>query len=158
MEGSRREPLADILFAVTVLALAGIVWWGTASLPPPRYEPLGSAALPRALALAMALLGLVLLGRAWAGRRLQAAPASDLGFRPRPWLAAGVLAVLVLYVASMDLRLLGFVPASILALVLIGAMLTGFDRRRLPWLAGFVVVLVIAVQLLFTRVFYIDLP
>jgi hypothetical protein len=106
----------------------------------------------------MALLGLVLLGRAWAGRR-QAAPAAvGLGFRPRPWLAVGVLAVLVLYVASMDLRLLGFVPASILALVLIGAMLTGFDRRRLPWLAGFVVILVIGVQLLFTRVFYIDLP
>ncbi|MEZ5861575.1 MAG: tripartite tricarboxylate transporter TctB family protein [Geminicoccaceae bacterium] len=158
MEGPGREPLADILFAVAVLALAGIVWWGTASLPPPRYEPLGSAALPRTLAVVMALLGLVLLGRAWAGRR-QAAPAAvGLGFRPRPWLAVGVLAVLVLYVAAMDLRLLGFVPASILALVLIGAMLTGFDRRRLPWLAGFVVILVIGVQLLFTRVFYIDLP
>ncbi|MEZ5864206.1 MAG: tripartite tricarboxylate transporter TctB family protein [Geminicoccaceae bacterium] len=158
MERSRREPLADIVFAVTVLALAGIVWWGTAALPPPRYEPLGSAALPRTLAVIMALLGIMLLGRVWAGGRRPAASAARPGFRPRPWLAVGVLAVLVAYVALMDLRLLGFVPASILALVLLGAMLTGFDRRRLPWLAGFVVLLVVAVQLLFTRVFYIDLP
>lgn len=158
MEGSRREPLADILFAVAVLALAGIVWWGTSALPPPRYEPLGSAALPRALAVIMALLGLVLLGRVWSAGPRRAAPAVEPGFRPRPWLAIGVLAVLVAYVVLMDLRLLGFVPASILALVLIGAMLTGFDRRRLPWLLGFVVLLVVAVQLVFTRVFYIDLP
>jgi putative tricarboxylic transport membrane protein len=70
----------------------------------------------------------------------------------------GVFAVLVLYILVMDLRLLGFVPASILAFVAIGAMLTGFAAKRLPWLLGFVVVLVLAIDLVFTRFFYVDLP
>jgi putative tricarboxylic transport membrane protein len=95
-----------------------------------------------------------------ARRRPAEATASDAvrPLRPRPLLAMGVFAVLVLYILVMDLRLLGFVPASILAFVAIGAMLTGFAAKRLPWLLGFVVVLVLAIDLVFTRFFYVDLP
>ena len=160
-ETSERAPLADICFAVAMLAFAGIVWWGTADLPPPRYEPIGSAALPRALALVMAVLSLIVLARAYARRRAMstaAAKTAGSGFTPRPLLAIGVFVVLVLYVLAMDQRLLGFIPASIITFTIIGGLLAGFSLKRLPWLLGFVVVMVGAIWLVFTQFFYIDLP
>jgi putative tricarboxylic transport membrane protein len=158
---NERAPLVDICFAVAMLVFAGIVWWGTADLPPPRYEPIGSAALPRALALVMALLSLIVLARAYARQRARSGartPTAGAGFTPRPLLAIGVFVVLVLYVLAMDQRLLGFIPASIVAFTVIGGLLTGFSLKRLPWLLGFVVVMVMAIWLVFTRFFYIDLP
>lgn len=160
-EMSERAPLADICFALAMLAFAGVVWWGTADLPPPRYEPIGSAALPRALALIMALLSLIVLFRAFARQRAQGddrTAAASAAFRPRPLLAIAVFGVLVLYVLAMDQRLLGFIPASIIAFTVIGGLLTGFAPKRLPWLLGFVVVMVGVIWLVFTRFFYIDLP
>lgn len=161
-----RPPAVDLLFGLAVLALAAVVWWGAASLPPPRYEPLGSAALPRGLAVAMAGLALVVIVRAVLRRPAvtgqavvsERAAASDAGFRRRPGRAAGAFALLVAYVLVLDLGLASFVPASCVAFILIGGVLTGFEWRRLPWLAGFVILLVIALQLVFTRIFYIDLP
>lgn len=161
MQGDEeRPPLVDVVLALAVLAFAGTVWWGTADLPPPRYEPIGSAALPRALAAIMAVLGLVVLGRALRRPKQDAAPSdgAEPAFRPRPLLAIAVFAVLVLYVLVMDRGLLGFIPASIAAFLLIGGMLTGFAVRRLPWLTGFVIAIVVVIDLVFTRFFYIDLP
>jgi len=161
LETNERAPLVDICFALAMLVFAGIVWWGTADLPPPRYEPIGSAALPRALALVMAVLSLVVLVRAYARQqaRGESRPtAASAAFRPRPLLAIAVFVVLVLYVLVMDQRLLGFIPASIIAFTVIGGLLAGFTVKRLPWLTGFVVVLVTAIWLVFTRFFYIDLP
>lgn len=161
-ETSERAPLVDICFALAMLAFAGIVWWGTADLPPPRYEPIGSAALPRVLAVVMAVLSLIVLVRAHARQQAQGqdrtTTVASAAFRPRPLLAIAVFGVLVLYVLAMDQRLLGFIPASIIAFTVIGGLLTGFTPKRLSWLLGFVVVMVVAIWLVFTRFFYIDLP
>jgi putative tricarboxylic transport membrane protein len=158
---NERAPLVDICFALAMLVFAGIVWWGTADLPPPRYEPIGSAALPRALAAVMAVLSLIVLARALARQQARGTDRTSMAgsaLRPRPLLAIAVFAVLVLYVLAMDQRLLGFIPASIIALTVIGGLLAGFSLKRLPWLLGFVVVMVMAIWLVFTRFFYIDLP
>lgn len=155
-----RPPAVDLLFGLAVLVLAALVWWGTASLPPPRYEPLGSAALPRGLAIVMAALALVVIARAVLRRPAvtERVAVADAGFRRRPGRAAGAFALLVAYVLVLDLGLAGFIPASCVAFILIGGVLIGFEWRRLPWLAAFVILLVIALQLVFTRIFYIDLP
>ncbi len=161
MQGqSERHPAVDVAFALVVIALALVVWWGTAGLPPPRWEPIGSAALPRGLALVMAVLAVpVLVGAVRRWRKLEpSAPAESLAYRRHPTRAVAVFLVLAAYVALLDLRLLGFALATIPAFLVVGAILTGFDRRQLPRIAVFVVALVLAVQWLFTRVFYVDLP
>ena len=158
--GSERHPAVDVAFAVVVIGLAGVIWWGTAGLPPPRWEPIGSAALPRGLALVMGVLAVpILVGAVRRWRNLEpSAPTEPPAYRRHPARAVAVFAVLVAYVALLDLRTLGFAYATIPAFVLVGAILTGFDRRQLPRIALFVVALVLAIQWLFTRVFYVDLP
>jgi hypothetical protein len=109
----------------------------------------------------MAVLSLIVLARAYARQRARSGartPTAGAGFTPRPLLAIGVFVVLVLYVLAMDQRLLGFIPASIVAFTVIGGLLAGFTVKRLPWLVGFVVVMVGLIWLIFTRFFYIDLP
>jgi len=162
MDQEERHPLVDVAFALAVILFSAIVYWGTLGLPPPRYEPIGSAALPRGLAVVMTLLSLIVLVRA----ALRWRQTRDLGrsgdeaveHRQRPLLAIAVFLVIAAYVAAMDMRLVGFIPGSIVAFILIGAMLTQFDMRRLPWMAGFVIILVVVIQLVFQRFFYIDLP
>jgi putative tricarboxylic transport membrane protein len=159
METQERHPLTDIIFALAVMLFSAVVYWGTLGLPPPRYEPIGSAALPRGFALVMAFLALIVMLRGFLRwRSWDGGGDSASAHRQRPLLAIAVFMVVVAYVASMDLRLFSFVPASILAFTLIGAMLTGFELRRLPWMAGVVIPLVLLIQLVFQRIFYIDLP
>lgn len=149
---------ADLAFSGAVLLFAAVVYRGTLELPEPRYEPMGSAALPQILALVMSALALVVGARALGRLRSAPDPSEPLPFRRRPWLAVGVFAVLIGYLPIMDARLLSFVPASILAFSLIGCMLTGFRRQSVPWVLAFVAAIVVVSWLVFTRLFYIDLP
>jgi putative tricarboxylic transport membrane protein len=159
LNGDQPRPLADIVFAAVVILFAGIVWWGTLDLPPPRYEPMGSAALPQALAAIMAVLALfvgargVLAFAKASGTRPAPAP-----FRKRPALAVATLAILVAYLLLFEFRLTGFITASIPAFGLIGCMLVDFERKRVPYVLGFVVLIVTLSHFVFTRLFYIDLP
>lgn len=53
MTDKARQTLADLTLAVLTIFGAGLLFLGALSLPPPRFEPLGSAALPRILALSV---------------------------------------------------------------------------------------------------------
>ena len=55
----------DILLALASMSLAAVLFFGSLGLPPPRYEPMGSAALPRILAGLIVVLSLVLILGAW---------------------------------------------------------------------------------------------
>ncbi|MEM7695424.1 MAG: tripartite tricarboxylate transporter TctB family protein [Pseudomonadota bacterium] len=152
---ARAVAWGDLAFAGIVIAAAGVVWFGTADLPPPRYEPVGSAALPRGIATIMAILSVFVAVRA------VRAKASGPGARqslagPVRVLALAVL--LVAFVAVMDARLVGFRPAA--AIFLVGTCLTlgGFSWRRLGAYTGFSLILAIGLHAIFTRLFYIDLP
>lgn len=159
---------ADLAFAVIILVFSAVIYWQTLDLPPPRYEPLGSAAVPQALCVIMSLLALVVLVRALVGRSKtkasspaiqQAAKQQDTGdFIRRPWLAVGAFLLSSVYIAAMDLKLLAFIPATILFLALLGLLLTRGVWRQLPWIIGFSCALTVSCHLIFTKVFYIDLP
>ena len=153
--GSTAIAWGDLVFAVAVILAAAVVWFGTADLPPPRYEPVGSAALPRAIAALMALLALPVAVRAVRGT----AASKRSGEGPAgPVRVAALAALLVAFVAVMDARILGFRPAA--AVFLIGAcvVLGGVSLRKLGAYAAFALILSVGLHAVFTRLFYIELP
>ncbi|MBE0530442.1 MAG: tripartite tricarboxylate transporter TctB family protein [Rhodospirillales bacterium] len=152
-----RTPRVDIVVAVTLLALAGLVWWESRRIAPPFFDPLGSAAFPRAAAILISALATVVLIRAAMGLRLGVRPPT-IPYRPRPDLAIGVVLLAVLYVGAMDLKVLGFPWATMIFVFLSGAALGGFDRRIMAYSAAIAVALGGGCTYLLRDVFYIDLP
>ena len=102
MPRTRQAALGDLALCGAVAIGAALLLIGAADLPPPRFDPLGSAALPRGLAVIM------LLFAAWiafgAIRALTAgvpAPPKDTGpAEVKPLRGVIVFAALVAFVAD----------------------------------------------------------
>ena len=104
MRDATRQTIADIILAVLVAAGAALLFIGAAELPPPRFEPLGSAALPRILGTLLIFFAVILVIRALLRLRAgQASAAAPSGADPRR--GALVFVALVLYVAALDFGL-----------------------------------------------------
>jgi len=153
---SRAPAVGDLAFAGAIIALAAVVWIGTADLPPPRYEPIGSAAIPRGVALLMAFLALLLGVRALrtGGEASVGEPVS----RRAAATAVVLIAATLIYVALMDARLVGFRVATIPFLTVCGILLGGFRLRNAVTALIFAAALTLVLHFVFTQFFYIDLP
>ena len=165
MPSGNSNPKADIVLALAVIALAVVLYIGTLSLPPAKWEPLGSAAVPRGLCVIMSCLAAVVLARAvlvlrkGAPKARASAPANaDESFERRPWTAVAMLVLVVLYVAAMNLRVLGFVEATVAFLVALCLVFTRAQRRQIPWIVGFALVIALGNYMVFTHFLYVDLP
>jgi putative tricarboxylic transport membrane protein len=153
------DPKADILLAVGMIILSVVFYIASLDVPPPRYEPLGSAALPQALSVIAALLSVIVLVRAVpALKSYKPAEKNVSDVTPRPGLAVLVFCLTLAFIAVMDLELLSFVPAGIIYLTAVGYFMTHRDLKRLPRFFGFSVILVTSCYFIFTKIFYIDLP
>ena len=165
MPSGSSNPKADIVLALAVIALAVVLYIGTLSLPPAKWEPLGSAAVPRGLCVIMSCLAAVVLARAVLTLRkgapkVRAAVPLDAeeAFERRPWTAVVMFGLVVLYVAAMDFHLLGFVEATVAFLVALGLVFTRARRRHIPWIVGFALIIAVGNYLVFTHFLYVDLP
>ena len=88
--GVSKSPAQDTMLAVVTSLFAGIVWWQAAKIPPPFFDPLGSAAVPNAIALILLVLALIMLLRAVLARPWRTS--GEVGeYRPRPDLAVGIV-------------------------------------------------------------------
>ena len=135
MKGGVARAIGDLVLAALVVAGAVLLIVGAAELPPPRFEPLGSAALPRILGAILILLAAIV---AVGGLRRILAPTSapepgaedaDVGAAEgRPLNGALVLLALVTYVAALDLLQAPFVPATTAFLGAVGLVLGGTFR------------------------------
>lgn len=155
--GVSRTPVADLGLAAGVLLFAGLIWVEASKVPPPFFDPLGSAAVPQGIAIVLAVLAGIAALRAALGLQGRAARRAP-DYRPRPDVAFGILALAILYVGVMQFRLVGFEVATIGFLALASALLGRMDRRTL--VAGLAIALVLGIggTWLFTSFFYIDLP
>lgn len=151
---------ALILFGTAIFSAAG-------NLPPPNFEPLGSAALPRILAVIMAALCLIMMLRGVRSLREPVAPSGDVpandteerGLPPqRPYLSVAVFLSTVCFVAVMDLKLLSFAPAGVAYMSFILFLMNDMNMKRIPVFVAFSAVLVLSSYWVFTRFFFIDLP
>jgi putative tricarboxylic transport membrane protein len=144
-----------LLLAITVLVAAGY-------MPAPFFDPLGPAAVPRLIGRILAVLALALiLRRLWLAHRVvpaQRRPPDPDVFRPAPWVAAGSIVAVILYAAVMQMGLLGFQEASVLVVMALGALLSIGGRQRWASLVLLGLATGIGFNLLFTRVFFVDLP
>lgn len=159
MQSNGSNPKADIIFSVSVIVFSVIVYVGAMGLPPAYWEPLGSAALPKALSVIMTLLCLYILVRALLALRTYVPPKpKEREFTPRPGSAFAMLVMLAAYIGVMNFGILGFVEATTIFLVALCMLFTHGDRKQLPWIIGFALVIAIVNFLIFTKVLYIDLP
>jgi len=167
MSSGTSRPVADIVLSVIVVIVAGMIYVESLGLPPAHWEPLGSAALPRALCVFMSFLAAIIFVRAvltLKGRR--AAPVlqdstpeiRDEDFQKRPWAAAGMFAMFASYIAVMHLGILGFVEATVIFLIAVCLLFTRAAKRHIPWIIVFALVIAIGNYLIFTKFLYIDLP
>lgn len=155
MATTRRDARADLALAALSCVGAALMFIGTADLAPARFEPLGSAALPRALGALMALFGGIIGWRAFRDLRR----ASEDGTRELalPGRLVLVVAATAVYVVALDTFAVPYIAATTAFMVAIGAILA---KRRLPTLVGFAVlgaVLAVAIRYVMTHLVYVDL-
>ncbi len=155
----------DLLLALAVTLLAALVYWQADQLPPPFFDPLGSAAVPKFVALV-----LVALSAAVVLLRLKAKPGMtdpDAGVQtpvdeepvePAVWTALASIVLPVIYVAAMQAGVLAFAQASTLLVLALGALFARFQPRLLLALVPVAFLAGYGLDYLFTNVLYVDLP
>lgn len=157
----RNMAISEIAFGICLIAFSALIYIGALELPAPKYEPLGSAALPKILAALMALLSAVMIGRAAINLRAIVptnAGQSDSAVKRHYALSLIVFLTTIAFVAIMDFGLLGFNVAGIIFLSFVCWLMTHRDLKKLPWIVGYAVILVTGCTYVFTEFFYIDLP
>lgn len=155
----KSSPRWEIGIAIFFIVGCALILWETRTIPPGTFEPLGSAPVPQVTAVLIMLLSLAVGINGW--RKLGAEGASaddDKGYRPRPLDAWAVAALTVVYVATLDSRVLDFAPLTAVYLFLSIALLSRLRLRSLAAAAVVAIVVGWGTQYLFTRVFVVDLP
>ncbi len=164
MNQAARLRYAEIAIAGAMIVVGGLAVWGSRGLPPPMLEPVGPAAFPLWAGGALAALSLMVLVRAVRRRIVPDEPGADepgsdlSGARPRRDLGLVTAALTVLYVAVMDWGWLGFRWATVAYTFVLISVLFGFRPRMLVPAAVVALAMGIGLHLLFTKLFYIDLP
>jgi len=155
---------AEIAYVVLILATAAAVWREAVSLPPAPYDALGPKAFPLWVSGAMAALGGIMLLRLFMGRSLGQSSQmmvpglGDSNGASRPWIAFAVLALAFGYAAALTSRSVGFLTATAVYLFLSGITLGPGNRRGTIAAAVFAAVSALVLDVLFRRIFSLDLP
>lgn len=157
-----------IVFLLLVAACAAASLYGSSLLPPASYEPLGSAAFPKALGLitlglvAVQILSLIKTHSARPSKALHntdnaepAPPAFSAAKYRKPAL---MLATMVLYLAAMSYGGVDFrLSTSVFLCVAICLLARPDSLKKLVVIAGCSIALAVILDLVFKHLFYIDI-
>lgn len=156
----RAPVLPDLILGVGLILVSAWVFWDTRHLPPPVYEPLGAAAIPRGIAALLGGFGGIIAALALAGRSPGALASAGDGDRPvpRPWLAVQTCLIVAAYAAAMHAGLLGFRIATFLFLAVTCMVLSDFRRSYLPAIVVMAIGSSLGLHYVFTQFFVLDLP
>jgi hypothetical protein len=162
---AKGERVADALYALALLAVAGVVLREAGKLAPAPFDPLGPKTFPAWICYGLIALALAMLARLAAGRDLGRAQHSmvlGLG-QPtehvrRPGMALALFGLTVAYATALSLRGVGFTAATAAYLLVSGLVLSRFERRQILPIAAASIVAAIILNLIFRRVFVLDLP
>ena len=156
----------NLLLASALVLFSGLLFRGALDIPPPFFDPLGSAAVPKLVAGVLLVLALVLGASAVfdvraeepAGPMPAAIEADEKAEPASPVTAAAAVLINAAYVGSMHARLLDFAAASTLFVLALGMLLARGRMRALLVLVPLALLLGYGFEWLFTRVLFIDLP
>lgn len=154
---------ADAAFAVSMIAVALLTMWGLRNQPMAPYDPVGAAAIPfwtaaAVLALAVVLLGRVLMRHSTRGNSIQLFTSSDAiddSYAVSHRLSIYAAGLSILYAAMIPV--LGFMAASVGYMFFTGWVLGDRTPRALVTVAAVAVVVGVGLDLGF-RALLIDLP
>ena len=153
------SPKSEIILCVSLIIFSSIVYYFALELPDPEYEPLGSAALPKALSVIMSVLSLIVIFRAIPRiKNYKGEPKINTEVISRPKLSIIIFIITLIFIGVLDFNILGFLPSGILYMTLVGYLMTHRDLKRLPYVVCFSVILTVSSFYIFTKFFYIDLP
>ena len=153
------NPKTEIVLSIGLIIFSAIVYYFSLELPEPEYEPLGSAALPKGLAVIMSLLSLIIIVKAIPKiNTYKPITNTNDNVTSRPKLAILVFIITLIFIGILDFGILGFLPAGIIYLSTIGYLMTHRDLKRIPWIIAFSIILTLFSYYVFTKFFYIDLP
>jgi len=162
---SRRGTAADIVFALTMLAVSAWTILEASSIPPSPFDPIGSAGVPIWTACLLAGLAVLMLARLALGLTVGAAEDSlfvgirdgaTLAYRLRPDVAIATFLATALYIVALPAA--GFRAATVVYLVGLGAYMSDRRPRSLLIVTLIAVVVATAIDLTFRRLLFIDLP
>jgi putative tricarboxylic transport membrane protein len=162
--GGSKAGRRDLALALAITVFSIVLYRQADLLPPPFFDPLGSAAVPKATAIVLVVLAACLLvQRAFhlegGGMSMPARPADgEQEVPPAPFTALGAIALPVAYIAVLQAGWLSFPEASALFVMALGALFG--QGRRAVLLALPVIALVTGYGLnhIFTEILYVDLP
>ncbi len=156
MRDVTRQNIPDIILAALVAGGSALLFIGAAELPPPRFEPLGSAALPRILGALLILFAVILVIRALL--RMRAGTLRDeAASQADPRRGALVFVALVLYVAALDFGRVPFVPATTVFVTATGLAIGARNWVNLAVFAALGLVLSFAISTVLERFLYISI-
>ena len=155
----RYTSIQDYIISAFTIMLAALVLWGARAIPPPFFDPLGSAAVPKACAYILIAIALgISIRRYFENKSSPGSDGEDEGFKREPMRALGVVGLSVLYTLAMGAGWLGFRWGTICYITLTGALLAKGNKKVMAISLALGLLFGIGGQYLFTNVFYIDLP
>ena len=157
MEDKARKTIADLALAALTLVGAAILFIGAHSLPPPRFEPLGSAALPRILGGLLVVFALIIAVSAVMRHRKSVPVPQEDTSKPKldPKRGALVFIALIAYVFALDVLRVPFIAATPLFVIATGVAISGVNWRGLAAFAVLALLLAVFISTVFERLLYI---
>lgn len=172
----------DLALVLAVAAGAGLLFMGASTLPPPRFEPMGSAALPRILGGLLLFFATIIAIKAILQLRHKtsdadlASTASAEGTSVEPAdaeqatdgsAATGpltgqlrglcVFGALILYVVALDILQWPFIVVTAVFVTIVGTALSHRRRQAVWQFALFGLLLAAGLYTVMTRFLYVDL-
>ncbi len=156
MTQEKRRAVTDLILAGLVICAAIVLFIGAAELPPPRFDPMGSAAMPRILGGIMIALAFA-VGARGALRLRAAAPAGQKTEKPETHRGAIVFVGLVAYVAALDFGRVPFVVATTLFVMLAGMAMGRFSIKQGAAFGALGLILSLVLNYVFAHFLYIKI-
>lgn len=152
---SRTRAFGDLALAACVILGAGILFVGASSLPPPRWEPLGSAAMPRILGGILIALALTVAARAMVTLAKPRQNGVQEAAIVLPYRGIIVFALLVAYIAALDFGRVPFAIATTLFVMCAGMTMHQVSVRSALVHAALGLVLSLSLDYIFSNYLFV---
>lgn len=161
---SRTVAWSELVFGFALAAASAALFVDSLDLPPPRFDVLGSAAVPRALCVILIGMAVFLALHAIFGllrvKKLPA-PLSDddqILLRPRSGLAVATLGLVLIYTGLLQHGVANYGVLTSIFLFLVAIILSSGQRKIAIFAFSLACIVGFGGEYIFNNIFLIDLP